>query len=212
MILLAGLGNPGAKYENNRHNVGFLALDEIARRHGFGPWRAKFQGEVSEGKIGTDKVLLLKPQTYMNESGRSVGELCRFYKIPTEDLVVFHDELDLPGGKLRVKTGGGHGGHNGLRSIDAHLGQNYTRVRIGIGHPGDKARVYGHVLSDFSKAERTGWADPLIDEIAREAGYLVQHQGPEFMNRIALSMKPVLAKLTPKPGPNQAKPSDKKDT
>lgn len=191
MLLFVGLGNPGGSRAENRHNIGFMAVDEIARRHGFGPFRAKFRGDISEGRLAGTKVNLLKPRTYMNESGRSIGEVCRFYKIPTDDVFVFHDELDLPGGKVRVKTGGGHGGHNGLRSIDAHLDdKGYHRVRLGIGHPGDKTRVHGHVLSDFTKSERTDWVEPLLDEIGREAPLIAERNFADFMNRIALAMKP----------------------
>lgn len=157
MRLFVGLGNPGGKYEQNRHNVGFMAVDRIAADHGFGPWRNKFQGAVAEGRLGTEKVLLLKPGTYMNKSGQSVGEAMRFFKLAPEDVTVFHDELDLAPGKCRVKTGGGLAGHNGLRSLDAHIGPAFQRVRLGIGHPGHKDRVSGWVLGDFAKAEQSGW-------------------------------------------------------
>lgn len=197
MLLFVGLGNPGQSYAQNRHNIGFMAVDEIATRHGFGPWRAKFQGQVAEGKIGAKKAMLLKPQTYMNESGRSVGELIRFYKIDPPDIIVFHDELDLPGGKVRVKTAGGHGGHNGLKSIDAHIGKDYHRVRMGIGHPGQKDRVHGHVLSDFSKAEQTDWLTDLLDETGREACLLVDKNFADFMNRVARAVKPAPLKTPP---------------
>ncbi|MEM8937693.1 MAG: aminoacyl-tRNA hydrolase [Pseudomonadota bacterium] len=176
MIVLVGLGNPGKKHARHRHNVGFKAADRIADRHGFGPAREKFQGALREGILdgpsGRDKALILKPQTYMNESGRSVGELVNFYKLAPEDVVVFYDELDLVPGKLKVKKGGGAAGHNGIRSIDAHIGNDFRRVRIGIGHPGDKSRVTNHVLGDFSKADHD-WLDPLLDAISDAAPMLV---------------------------------------
>jgi len=156
MRLVVGLGNPGTQHVGNRHNIGFMAVQEIARRHGFGPWRRRFQGVATEGPIGAERVLLLLPGTYMNESGRAVGEAAHFYKLALSDIVVLHDEVDLPPGKVRVKAGGGIAGHNGLRSISAHVGNDYRRVRIGIGHPGAKEMVHGHVLGDFSKAERNG--------------------------------------------------------
>ncbi|MFT6933075.1 MAG: PTH1 family peptidyl-tRNA hydrolase, partial [Paracoccaceae bacterium] len=150
MQLWVGLGNPGAKYANNRHNIGFMALDRIAEDHGFAPWRGKFQGSLSEGRLGSQKIMLLKPETFMNLSGQSVGEAMRFFKLTPEDITVFHDELDLVPGKVRVKQSGGHAGHNGLRSLHAHIGETYTRVRLGIGHPGHKDRVAAYVLSDFA--------------------------------------------------------------
>ena len=159
MLILAGLGNPGAKYARNRHNIGFMAVDEISRRRpGFSPEKNRFQSRVSEGRLGGTKVVCLKPQTYMNESGRAVGEAMRFYKATPADVIVFHDELDLAPGEVKVKHGGGHAGHNGLRSINAHIGPDFVRVRLGIGHPGDKARVTGHVLGDFAKSE-----EPVVD-------------------------------------------------
>src|ERR1044071_1300691 len=154
LVLFVGLGNPGARYAGNRHNIGFMAVDAIARRHGIGPWRRRFQGVACEGPIGSPRALLLLPGTYMNESGRAVAEAAHFYKLGLTDIAVFHDELDLPPGKVRVKVGGGFAGHNGLRSISAHIGNDYRRVRIGIGHPGVKELVYPYVLSDFAKAER----------------------------------------------------------
>ncbi|WP_062112029.1 aminoacyl-tRNA hydrolase [Aureimonas sp. AU40] len=186
MLLMVGLGNPGPQYEGNRHNIGFMAVDEIARAFRFGPWTRKFQGEIAEGSIEGEKVLLLKPLTFMNDSGRSVQAAVSFYKIALADLVVFHDELDLPPGKVRVKTGGGHGGHNGLRSIDAHLGKDYRRVRLGIGHPGSKERVNPHVLGDFAKVDRE-WLEMLLGEIARHAGALVKGEDAVFMNRLSLA-------------------------
>ena len=153
MLLLVGLGNPGPKYERNRHNIGYMAVDEIVRRHSFAPYRVRFQSLTAEGSLGGGKVLAMKPTTFMNESGRAVGEAMRYYKLTPDDVLVIHDELDLAAGKIRVKKGGGLAGHNGLRSIDAHIGKEFYRLRVGIGHPGDKDRVHGHVLSDFSKAE-----------------------------------------------------------
>lgn len=187
MLLFAGLGNPGREYAANRHNIGFMVIDEIARRWSFPAFRKKYQGLVSEGSIGEQRVMLLMPQTYMNESGRCVGEAARFHKVTTGDVYVFHDELDLAAGKLRVKMGGGNAGHNGLKSISAHIGNDYRRIRLGIGHPGEKDRVHGHVLSDFAKSE-AGWVDALIDAIARNADYLAQGQAPAFQNRVHLAM------------------------
>lgn len=184
MKLFVGLGNPGEKYSANRHNIGFLALDRIAERHGFGPWRKKFQGLVSEGTIGSDRVLLLKPETYMNESGRSVGEAQRFLKIPVSDVYVFHDELDLAPGKVKVKAGGGNAGHNGLRSISAHLDNDYKRVRLGIGHPGAKAAVVYYVLNDFAKSER-GWLSDLLDAVSDAAPYLAKGDDARFLSDVA---------------------------
>jgi len=189
MILLVGLGNPGKGYTDNRHNYGYMAVDEIIRRHSFSPERVKFQGLASEGTIGGAKVLALKPTTYMNESGRSVNEAARFYKLLPKDIVVFHDELDLPMGKVRVKTGGGHGGNNGIRSLISHIGAEFRRVRLGVGHPGEKHLVTGHVLKDFSKSERAV-ADKIIDSIARHVGLLVDGNDASFMNKIALETAP----------------------
>lgn len=189
MILLVGLGNPGKGYTDNRHNFGFMAVDEIIRRHSFMPERIKFQGLVADGKIGAAKILTLKPTTYMNESGRSVNEAMRFYKIPNEDVIVLHDELDLPMGKVRVKSGGGHGGNNGIRSIIAHIGQDFKRVRLGVGHPGEKHLVSGHVLKDFSKSEKL-FAEKIIDSIALHADMLVSGNDSSFMNKIALETAP----------------------
>ncbi|WP_432636369.1 aminoacyl-tRNA hydrolase, partial [Albidovulum sp.] len=165
MRLFVGLGNPGQKYAGNRHNIGFMALDRIAQDHGFPPFRAKFQGVLSEGRLGSERVALLKPQTFMNLSGQSVGEAMRFFKIEPAEITVFHDELDLAPGKCRVKTAGGHAGHNGLRSIHAHIGEGYQRVRLGIGHPGHKDRVAPYVLSDFAKADGD-WLDDLLRGIS----------------------------------------------
>jgi peptidyl-tRNA hydrolase, PTH1 family len=189
MKLFAGLGNPGAKYAGNRHNIGFMALNAIADAHDFAPWRTKFQGEVSEGRLGSEKVVLLKPHTFMNLSGQSVAEALRFYKLDMADLVVFHDELDLAPGKLRLKHGGGHAGHNGLRSIHGHLGPDYTRVRLGIGHPGHKDRVAAYVLSDFAKSDQD-WLDDLMRGIADGAPDLAEGDGPRFLNAVGLRMSP----------------------
>jgi len=190
MKLIVGLGNPGAKYEGNRHNIGFMAVDEIHRRHSaFQPWRARFQGQVSEGRLGTQKVLLLKPSTYMNESGRAVGEAMRFFKIEPEDIVVLYDELDLPPAKFRMKKGGGHGGHNGLRSITAHIGEDYRRLRLGIGHPGDKKLVSNYVLGDFAKADRD-WLEPLLAHVADNADLLAEGRDSQFANKLTLALEP----------------------
>ncbi len=186
MQIFVGLGNPGPKYAENRHNIGFMAMDEIAQAHGFGPWRSKFQAQMTEGRLGNDKVILLKPETLMNLSGQSVGEAMRFYKLTADDVVVFHDELDLAPGKCRVKTGGGHAGHNGLRSIHQHIGEAYHRVRLGIGHPGHKDRVAVYVLSDFAKAEQD-WLDDLIRGIGRGAAKLADGDTAGFMNAVALA-------------------------
>jgi len=189
MLLFVGLGNPGPKYQRNRHNIGFLAVDEIVRRHGFSPWRKKFHGELCDGLIEGERVLVLKPLTYMNESGRAVGEAVRFYSFVPDEVVVFHDELDLPAGKLRVKLGGGAAGHNGLRSIARHIGPDFHRVRLGIGHPGDKERVTGHVLGDFAKADRA-WLEPFLDAVAQYAGLLARHRFGAFQNKVHLSLNP----------------------
>ncbi|WP_309623181.1 aminoacyl-tRNA hydrolase [Novosphingobium sp.] len=187
MQLWVGLGNPGAQYALHRHNVGFMAIDTIAEVHGFSPAQKKFQGWLQEGRIGGVKVLLLKPATYMNESGRAVGEALRFYKLDTEALTVFHDELDLAPFKVKVKQGGGTAGHNGLRSIDQHLGADFRRVRIGIGHPGHKDRVTGYVLGNYAKAEMDPLAD-MLGAVAAEADRLADGDDPRFMNDIALRL------------------------
>ncbi len=189
MLIFAGLGNPGAKYARNRHNVGYMAVDRIAEDHGFGPWKARFQGQASEGRLGGAKVLLLKPGTFMNLSGQSVGEAMRFYKLAPQDVVVFHDELDLAPGKCRVKTGGGHAGHNGLRSLHQHIGPDYTRVRIGIGHPGRKELVPHYVLHDFAKAD-ADWLDDLMRGISDGAPHLADADHGRFMNAVGQRMAP----------------------
>lgn len=207
MLLFAGLGNPGAKYQNNRHNVGFMAADAIARRHSFSPWTRKFQAEIAEGRIGADKVLLVKPQTFMNLSGQSVGEALRFYKLDPSAVTVFYDEIELPGGKVRVKVGGGSAGHNGIRSLDQHIGKEYRRVRIGVGHPGAREMVHGHVLGDFSRSDRE-WLDVLLDAIADNADMVASGDDNGFMNRITLTLRD---KLQPtgdddRPPPKSPKP------
>ncbi|MFN3743467.1 MAG: aminoacyl-tRNA hydrolase [Hyphomicrobiaceae bacterium] len=187
MKLFVGLGNPGAKYARHRHNVGFMAVERIAERHGFGPWRRRFQGYTADGELDGVRVLLLKPDTYMNESGRAVGEAARFLKLETKDIVVFHDELDLLPGKLRVKTGGGNAGHNGLRSITGHLDNEYVRVRIGIGHPGVKELVQSWVLHDFSRADQD-WLEPLLDAIADAAPRLAADDPARFLSDVARTL------------------------
>ena len=202
MRLLVGLGNPGASYARNRHNIGFMAADVIVRRHSFSPWRAKFQGQVCEGTIAGEKVLALKPETYMNLSGESVGAALRFHKIALGDLIVLHDELDLAPGRMRVKKGGGAGGHNGLRSIDQHLGKDYWRVRLGIGHPGDKDRVTGWVLNDFAKADEA-WLGPLLDAVADAVPLMIAGDDAGFMNKVAVATQP--------PRPKKDKPAEPRD-
>lgn len=192
MLLLVGLGNPGEKYARHRHNVGFMAIDAIADAHAFGPPRRKFQGELREGALVGSKAALLKPLTYMNDSGQSVGEAARFFKVEPRDVIVFHDELDLAPGKIRAKIGGGHAGHNGLRSIDAHLGPDYRRIRIGIGHPGDKERVTGHVLGDFAKSDQD-WLRPLLEAIAVSAPFLVEGDA-RFATAVAQRLAPAKPK------------------
>jgi peptidyl-tRNA hydrolase, PTH1 family len=187
MLLLVGLGNPGARYVGNRHNIGFVAVQEIAKRHGIGPWRRRFQGVACEGPLGGERTLLLLPGTYMNESGRAVAEAVHFYKLLPADVIVFHDEIDLPPGKVRVKVGGGVAGHNGLRSISEHIGNDYRRVRIGVGHPGNKDLVQHYVLSDFAKSDR-GWVEALIGILADDAGLLAQGKDASFQNRVHLAM------------------------
>ena len=187
MLLFVGLGNPGAKHAGNRHNSGFMVVDAIAKRHGFPPWRRRFQGVATEGTIGQEKVLLLLPGTYMNESGRAVAEAAHFYKLPVGDIAAFHDEIELPSAKMRVKVGGGIAGHNGLRSISAHVGNDYKRVRIGVGHPGVKELVHSHVLSDFAVAERP-WVAALADVVAANAELLAAGKDASFQNKVHLAM------------------------
>jgi PTH1 family peptidyl-tRNA hydrolase len=187
MPLLVGLGNPGARYVGNRHNIGFMTLEAIAKRHGISPWRRRFQGVACEGPIGGERVLLLLPGTFMNESGRAVAEAAQFYKLAAGDITVFHDEIELPPGKVRVKVGGGIAGHNGLRSITAHVGNDYRRVRIGVGHPGAKDLVEHYVLSDFAKSERP-WVEALLDILADNIELLVRGQDASFQNKVHLAM------------------------
>lgn len=189
MLLMVGLGNPGARYAGNRHNVGFMAVDRIAADHGFSPWRPRFQGSVAEGRLGNARVTLLKPGTFMNLSGQSVGEAMRYLKLTPAEVVVLHDELDLAPGKVRVKQGGGHAGHNGLRSIHQHVGEDYGRVRIGIGHPGHKDRVAGYVLSDFAKAE-ADLLDDMIRGISDGAPALAEGDAGRFQNAVAARTAP----------------------
>ncbi len=200
MWLLVGLGNPGPKYAFNRHNIGFMAVDAIAERRGFGQWRStKVNALAAEGSLGGEKVLAVKPLTYMNDSGNAVGALARFYKVPPRQVVVVHDELDLPPGKFRIKTGGGNGGHNGLRSIDAHIGPDYRRIRLGIGHPGDKAQVLHYVLGDFSGSDKT-WLVPLLDALADAADLIVSADEQAYANRVTVLTQP------PKPKPEPRAP------
>jgi PTH1 family peptidyl-tRNA hydrolase len=189
MKLIVGLGNPGGKYARNRHNIGYMAVDRIADDHGFGPWKPRFQGVVAEGRLGAEKVMLIKPETFMNLSGQSVGEAMRFYKLEPDQVTVLHDELDLAPGKTRVKHGGGHAGHNGLRSIHGHIGDSYRRVRLGIGHPGRKELVAGYVLHDFARAD-ADWVDDLLRGISDGAPYLAAGEDGKFMNAVALHTVP----------------------
>ena len=196
MLLLVGLGNPGARYAGNRHNIGFMAADLIVRRHGFSPWRKRFQGEAAEGTLDGEKVLVLKPLTFMNHSGQSVGEAMNFYKLTPDDVVVLYDEIDLTPGKVKVKQGGGAAGHNGIRSIDAHIGPDFWRVRLGVGHPGDKARVHGYVLSDFAKAE-DAWLEKLLDAVSDAIPLMAKKQDGKFMTKVALLTQPPPEKKPP---------------
>jgi peptidyl-tRNA hydrolase, PTH1 family len=188
-LLIAGLGNPGSQYAKNRHNAGFIVVDELHAHHKFGPWKAKFDGLLSEGSLGGRKTYLLKPQTFMNLSGDSVGRALRFFKLPLDALVVIHDEIDLAAGKLKVKTGGGDAGQNGLRSITATLGPDYRRVRLGIGHPGEKHRVTGHVLDNFSKDDVL-WLKPLVMAMVEAAPLLAKDDDAGFMSKVAVLLKP----------------------
>ena len=186
MLLIVGLGNPGSQYARNRHNVGFMAADAIVRRHSFSGFSKKFRAEIAEGTLAGEKALVLKPMTFMNLSGDSVGEAMRFYKLNPSDVIVIHDELDLAPGKLKLKTGGGNDGHNGLKSIDAHCGKDYKRLRIGIGHPGHKDRVNPHVLGDFAKSDQD-WLQPLLDAIADHVELMAKGDDAGFLNKIALA-------------------------
>ncbi len=205
MKLWVGLGNPGAKYAGNRHNIGFMALDRIAADHGFAPWRKAYQGLVSEGRLGTERLALLKPETFMNLSGQSVQAAMAFWKLPLADVTVFHDELDLAPGKLRLKEGGGHAGHNGLRSIHGHLGEGYARVRLGIGHPGHKDAVAAYVLHDFAKAD-ADWLEDLLRGISEGAPALAMGDGQKFMNTVSLRTAPPRSSTT-KEKPEAAVPA-----
>jgi len=204
MFLVVGLGNPGPGYAKNRHNIGFMAVDEVVRRHGFGPWRRRFQGELAEGVIAGTKTLALKPQTYMNNSGTSVSAAARFYKIPLERVFVIYDEIDLTPGKMRVKRGGGAGGHNGIRSIDAHAGKDYWRIRMGVGHPGDKNLVHGYVLSDFTKAEAPRMAT-FCEAVAEYLPLMLEGDDGAFMSKVAQAMNPP----RPKPERKNGAPENK---
>jgi PTH1 family peptidyl-tRNA hydrolase len=210
MKLFVGLGNPGAKYENTRHNLGFMAVDRIGEDHGFGPWKSKFQALVSEGRLGSEKVILLKPQTFMNLSGQAVGEAMRFYKLSLGDIVVFHDEIDLAPAKCRVKQGGGHAGNNGLRSLHQHIGPDFTRVRLGVGHPGRKEAVAAYVLHPFAKADRD-WVEDLLTGIANGAPHLAEGAKDRFMNAVALRTAPPRSSKTSgqNKGSKPAKPAGK---
>jgi PTH1 family peptidyl-tRNA hydrolase len=188
MRLFVGLGNPGAKYAHNRHNIGFMAVGEIARRHGFAAWRRRFQGETAEGTLDHERVILLRPLTYLNDSGRAVQEAANFFKIAAGEITVFQDELELPPGKVRVKVGGGVAGHNGLRSISSHIGNDYRRVRLGIGHPGLKELVHSYVLADFAKDEHA-WVVSLCEAVADNAGLLATGRDSTFQNRVHLAMQ-----------------------
>ena len=212
-MLLVGLGNPGRRYAKNRHNIGFMALDEIAQRYGFGPWRKRFQGEIAAGDVNGVRVLALKPMTGMNGSGQSVGEAGRFFKMKAGDVLVVHDELDLKPGKLRVKQGGGAGGHNGLRSLDSHIGPNYRRLRLGVGHPGHKDQVHGFVLRDFPKSDME-WLPKLLDTVAKEFPRLIEGDDTGFMSRVSNIMTPPPpkppAKERAKEGPTEGRGGNSK--
>jgi PTH1 family peptidyl-tRNA hydrolase len=216
MKLIVGLGNPGSKYAGNRHNIGFMALDRIAEDHGFSPWKGKHQGALSEGRFGFDRAVLLKPETYMNNSGQSVQAAMRFFKLDPTDIIVLHDEIDLAPGKVKVKTGGGHAGHNGLRSIHAHIGPDYTRVRLGVGHPGHKDRVPSYVLSDFAKADRD-WLEDVLRGVSDGAPELARGDAAKFSNAVALRTAPPRSgtgqkSATPAPTPDPQTEDPPKDT
>ena len=189
MLLIVGLGNPGVKYARHRHNIGYMALDRIAADHGFGTWRSRFQGRISEGRLDSQKTLLLKPETYMNQSGQSVAAAARFFRLEPADIIVFHDEIDLAPGKCRYKEGGGHAGHNGLRSLHSHIGSEYRRVRLGVGHPGHKDRVASYVLHDFAKAD-ANWLESILKGVSDGASALATGQSAKFMNAVALRSTP----------------------
>lgn len=209
MQLFVGLGNPGSRYASNRHNIGFMAVDRIAEDHEFGSWKSKFQGLISEGRFGSEKLILLKPETFMNKSGQSVGEAMRFYKLSPEDVVIFHDELDLAPGKVRVKAGGGHAGHNGLRSVHGHIGENYSRVRLGIGHPGHKDLVSHYVLHDFTKADEE-WLEPLLQGVSDGAKELAEGRSDRFLNAVSLRVAPPRSSKTKTKDEPKALPEENK--
>ena len=196
MLLLVGLGNPGTKHQNHRHNLGFMTLDRLVERYSFGPWRRRFQGQVADGRLGGRRAMALKPGTFMNLSGQSVGAAARYFHVSGKDIVVFHDEIDLAPGKIRVKQGGGTAGHNGLRSIDSHMGPDFRRVRVGVGHPGNKAQVQRYLLRDFPKRDKV-WLDPLLDAVVEAAEYLAKDDDPGFSTKVALLRQP----------PNPSKPA-----
>ncbi|WP_299402974.1 aminoacyl-tRNA hydrolase [uncultured Roseobacter sp.] len=202
MKLIVGLGNPGAKYARHRHNIGFMALDRMAEDHGFSPWKGKHQGNITEGRFGSDRAVLLKPETFMNNSGQSVQAAMRFYKLDPEDVVVLHDEIDLAPGKVKHKVGGGHAGHNGLRSVHAHIGPDYARVRLGVGHPGHKDRVPAYVLHDFAKTDEA-WLDDVLRGVSDGAPFLAAGDPSKFMNAVALRVSP------PRSGTGQKAPKPK---
>ncbi|HJP20478.1 MAG TPA: aminoacyl-tRNA hydrolase [Alphaproteobacteria bacterium] len=189
MLLLVGLGNPGTKHQNHRHNLGFMTLDRLVERYSFGPWRRRFQGQVADGRLGGRRAMALKPGTFMNLSGQSVGAAARYFHVSGKDIVVFHDEIDLAPGKIRVKQGGGTAGHNGLRSIDSHMGPDFRRVRVGVGHPGNKAQVQRYLLRDFPKRDKV-WLDPLLDAVVEAAEYLAKDDDPGFSTKVALLRQP----------------------
>ncbi len=203
MLLFVGLGNPGRKYARHRHNIGFMALDRIATDHGFGPWRGRFQGRIAEGRLETEKILLLKPETYMNRSGQSVAAAARFFRLEPSDITVFHDEIDLAPGKCRYKEGGGHAGHNGLRSLHSHVGGDYRRVRLGVGHPGHKDRVSAYVLHDFAKAD-VNWLEPLLQGVSEGVPALAAGEPGRFMNAVALRTSPPRSSKSPAPDRKKA--------
>ncbi|SHF56651.1 peptidyl-tRNA hydrolase [Litoreibacter ascidiaceicola] len=212
MKLFVGLGNPGAKYSQNRHNIGFMAVDRIAQDHGFAPWKSKFQGQITEGRLGHEKVMMLKPETFMNLSGQSVGEAMRFYKLDSTDITVFHDEIDLAPAKTKCKSGGGHAGHNGLRSIHQHIGPHYDRVRLGVGHPGHKDKVPSYVLNDFAKAEQD-WLDDVLRGVSDGAPYLAEGDSAKFLNAVALRVAPARSSTSkPKPAPKAEPAPEPEDT
>ena len=205
MKLIVGLGNPGAKYARNRHNIGFMAVERIANDRGFGPWKGKHHGSISEGRFGSDRAILLKPETFMNNSGQSVQAAMRFYKLEPADVIVFHDEIDLAPGKVKCKVGGGHAGHNGLRSIHAHIGPEYARVRLGVGHPGHKDAVPGYVLRDFPKADEA-WLDDVLRGVSDGAPYLVAGDPAKFMNAVGMRVSPPRPSTGAKPQTQKTAP------